>query len=150
MEAESGLAWSATRRAELDIWHGWISTMLRLDSAKEEEIWIPNSVGRFLITEMECLRQWGCNDIEVVAPGRNPGFFQEMSVKDGRSLSAYPGSHAFRYYRAVVKTIWQEHCIWKRRQFHCYQFSSVTVLAARVQVVERVLQTKISPVLLSQ
>lgn len=53
MEASSGRVRIARRRAELEVWLGWIGTALNLGSTEEEEVWIPNSVGR-LLTRMDC------------------------------------------------------------------------------------------------
>lgn len=49
------------------------------------------------------LRQCVHNYFAVVAYGRNPGFFMLLTMKEGSSFSACPGSHAFVYIRVVMK-----------------------------------------------
>lgn len=58
-----------------------------------------------MITGMDCLRRWGRNDIEVVAPGRNRGFFKIGTGREGSSRWECMGSLEFFYYPAVVKKI---------------------------------------------
>lgn len=56
-EENSGWVWSAKLRAELDVWLKWISELQNLDSAIKDEVWLPNSEGRFLITKMDYVVQ---------------------------------------------------------------------------------------------
>lgn len=86
MEAVSGRVCSTSRRAELEVWLGWIFALLYLDSAKEQKVWLPYSKGRFLGTGTACLRQCGQNDFEVVVPGGNPDFFLKVVRREGSSI----------------------------------------------------------------
>lgn len=70
---------------------------------KEEEVWIPSSGARFVITGMECLQQCSHNNFASVASGRDPGFFIIVTGREVRSLSACPESHAFGHYPPVMR-----------------------------------------------
>lgn len=114
MDANSEWAWSANQRTVLNVWIAWIGALLRLNSAKEEEVWIPTLRGSFLVTGMDCLQQWGHKNFEVVAPVRKPSFSTLVVGKEGSSFWACSRFHAFVYYPAGM-TKWRAHCIWERK-----------------------------------
>lgn len=58
-----------------------------------------------MITRKNCLRQYGDNDLEVVAPGRSPDLFMIVTGREVSSLRACTGSHEFSYYQEVVEEI---------------------------------------------
>lgn len=78
---------------------------MKLDRGKEDEVYIRNSGGRFLITEMDCLRLSGQKDFYVVAPGGNTGIFIRVIGTECSSLCRSLRSHTFAYYPAVLKKV---------------------------------------------
>lgn len=103
VEAYSGLVQRARQRLQLDVWLGWISTLLILDRVRDEEPRIPNSGRRFLITELDCLQPCGHSDFEVEEPGRNPGLFTIVTGRERSSLWTSPGSYSFVYCPPLMK-----------------------------------------------
>lgn len=70
-EKDSKPVYSAKRKAELDVWQGWIGAMVNLDCTKRDQVWIQNSQSRFLVATKDCGRQCGHSNFEVVATGRS-------------------------------------------------------------------------------
>lgn len=83
---------------KLDVSVAWIGVLMNLDSRKMDEMWIVNSGGLFLKTGKSCSGQFVRNDFEAMVPGINLGCFMIMTVREGNSLWAYPGSLKFAYY----------------------------------------------------
>lgn len=92
-----------SKRVELDEWLARNGVMLMLDCEKRNKLRNPNSVGRFLITGENCDRWCGHNNFDVVAPRGNPKFFLIVTVTEGISLMACPGSQELSYYPVAVK-----------------------------------------------
>lgn len=86
----------------LNVWLLWIGSLLIRDSARNENVWNSNLREPFLIVGIDCFRQCGQNDIDVVVPDRNPSFIMIVSGKQFGSLWACLGSHAFLYIPTVM------------------------------------------------
>lgn len=102
VESDGGPVWSVKRRAKQDVWLGWMSAILNLDSVKKDEVLISNSRGRFWSTGRDSLQLCGHNDFDVMAPVVYPGFFMVVIGGDGSSTWACPESYKFFYFSTVV------------------------------------------------
>ena len=81
----------AERRAALDLWIGWVCSMLDVDNHCTWRTEIPNGGGRFLMTGKDCPPQHGHNDFDVKETG-SPGYFTIRTASEPISLWIAPGS----------------------------------------------------------
>ena len=104
-ESSEEEVWIARRRAALDVWLGWIATLLELDSGRQWPSSFPNSGGRFLLTSRDCPEQAGHNKFPVQAQDL-PAFFLITTAEQETSLWKTPGSYLYvQYEEETRKTI---------------------------------------------
>lgn len=101
----------AKRRTEPIVWIGWFGALLNLDSAGLEEVSITNSREVLSVTELDCLQKRGRKGFEVLAPRRNPRFCMMLTWREGSSIWACPGAHAFVYCPAMMKKLESTLCM---------------------------------------
>ena len=97
MESDRQRMWAARRRAALDLWMGWLLSLLNLDNYAQWESFVPKSGGRFLMTGKECPAQVGHNDFAVVK-GQSPGYFAMVTGTEQCSLWVCPASNNYVLY----------------------------------------------------
>lgn len=86
-EGNTARVCTTKRTPELELELGRINASLNLENLKKNEVGIPNSKERFVMTGTESLRQCSHIDFEVVATDRNPGFFMIVTLRKDSSLN---------------------------------------------------------------
>ena len=92
----------AERRAALDLWIGWVCSMLDVDNHCTWRTEIPNGGGRFLMTGKDCPPQHGHNDFDVRETG-SPGYFTITTASEPISLWIAPGSQKYVHLSDIEK-----------------------------------------------
>lgn len=85
------------RRAELDVWIGWLLDLCDLTDCDSHSFWLPATGGRFHLTGIHVKGQAGHKNFDH-DEDRSPGFFVIVTWLMGAILYACLGSQHFLFY----------------------------------------------------
>lgn len=97
MEMGRSLVKLARKQASLDAWLRKLGAIFTLDSSADEELYLPVTGARHLLTGHGCPDQIGHTDLEVQEV-RSPGFFTPVSGSEAIYLLVCLASHIYVHY----------------------------------------------------